>query len=450
MKKVALALAAAFLLVASASTQVMNKTGFKNTVWTGLGSPLQGNFAFFGVMDTFQTRQDIGKFTVEGMLNVGLLANRDNEGDVDSFTLAITGKNPLLFHYGYSNNTVADSAKAKISTLDNKMYVTNVLMDSYYLNFLWRFAKNWEFAFGTKLNWQVGPAPNYGGWLWESTAHIRQGGFSTSYDDRAGGAESHKYNVFAAGNRPGTADVVGFVPFANRYAKTALGVRYRTSEVLKGFEIGAAIPIGGEVLGEADGFKLTDNPSTNIGIRIAPADWISFASVIEGAFEEAANIYVGLTLGINKFIIEAYSSADSVFTDEKDDFALATGASITFKVGKKNQFVLKPEVGYNFFQNTNFTPAWFTGVTFNWDISDVLHLGAWSSIAFGSKDKKWNDYKETENYDGGFIFDVRPIIGFKISKTLDLSGYVDIESRKAFDGKVRNCWSTGACLTYTI
>ena len=65
-------------------------------------------------------------------------------------------------------------------------------------------------------------------------------------------------------------------------------------------------------------------------------------------------------------------------------------------------------------------------------------------------DKRWKDSSDADvrNYTGGFIYDVRPLIEFKLSDAHSFSAYVDLEWRTAFDGTVRNCWSTGAFWTY--
>ncbi|MCR5218520.1 hypothetical protein [Treponema sp.] len=252
MKKILLSALMAAVLASSAFSQVMTSKGMKNTTWTGFGSPLNADTMFYGLTDTFQARFDVGSFTIEGMLNWSFLANYDNEGDVDNFTFGTSNGNPLTLHYGTRGGTsyAGDnkvSAAAALLGYNDQVNVSNVIQDSYYVNFIWHPADNFDFGVGTKLNWRVGPAPSYGGWLWESTAHVRQGGFSTTYDDRSGSraatssetANTYKYSVDA----PGSADVVGFVHYANKYAKRAMGVRYFYEGDFK-FQLGAAIPNG--------------------------------------------------------------------------------------------------------------------------------------------------------------------------------------------------------------
>ena len=169
MRKIILCAAAVLGLCSATFAQVLPKNMMKNTSWIGFGKPLSGDPMFYGLTDTFQARFDIGSFTIEGMLNWSLLANYDNEGDVDNFSFGTSNRNPLSLHYGYNYNT------SKHPLLNNAANVNNVIQDSYYVNFLWHFSRNFDFGVGTKLNWQVGPAPRYGSWLWESYAHVRQG-----------------------------------------------------------------------------------------------------------------------------------------------------------------------------------------------------------------------------------------------------------------------------------
>ena len=77
-------------------------------------------------------------------------------------------------------------------------------------------------------------------------------------------------------------------------------------------------------------------------------------------------------------------------------------------------------------------------------------LQAWTSFAVGSKDKDWDDNDATEDWNGGHIFDIRPEFTFSLNKNHALSAYIDIESRKAFDGKIRDCWTTGLFWTYKM
>lgn len=459
MKRLLAFAAGSFFLAFAATAQVLPKEQMKNTAWSGFGSPINGDIMFYGFTDTFQARFDRGRFTVEGMLNWSFLANYNNEGNVDNFVFGTSNLNPLSLKYGVrswskgvwagenkvsSNVNTADyealSAKTSV-TYNDRANVSNTIQDSYYVNFIYHITKNFEFGVGTKLNWQVGPAPRYGSWLWEADAHVRQGGFSTTYDDRAGAFGStsmesvgtYKYTVDA----PGSADVVGFVPYANKYAKRALGVRFVADNNF--LELGAALP---------NGFN-TDDPAVNTAVRFAPLDWLSLAVALEGAFDDGANFYTGATLGMESFILDLYFAADSLFTSAGDDQAYGTGAAIQFVI-PNTKMTLRPEIGVNFFQNDNYDFAWFTGGTLSFGITKELGFDIWGSFAQGSKDKRWSDYESTKDWDGGHIFDLRPQLSFYYSKNTTFAVYIDFEHRQAFDGVSRKCWSSGVFWTYTF
>ncbi len=452
MKKILTVFSALVIGGAALSAQVLDKAQIKNTTWTGFGAPVDGNAMYYGFTDTLQCRFDKKKFTLEGMLNWGFLANYDNDGDVDNFVLGTSNLNPLSLKYGTrrssgtitsyaGDNTISTTKTTEVAsktgvTLNNQANVSNTIQDSYYVNFLWHPANNFDVGFGTKLNWQVGPAPRYGNWLWEPDAHIRQGGFSTAYDDRAGTviqtsseyAGSYKFNV----DKPGSADVVGFIPYANKYAKRAIGVRYNDSKL----QIGAALP---------NGFN-TDDPAVNLGFKFAPVDWLSVSAALEGAFEEKANFYTGATLGRANFILDMYFAADSLFSDDDDDEAYGTGAAISFTI-PNTKINLRPELGLNFFENSHYDFAWYTGASLSFAISKTLGFNVWGSFAQGSKDDRWDDYDVSKDWNGGHIVNIRPQLSIEYSKTTSFAVYADFEQRTAFDGENRKCWSSGVFMT---
>ena len=98
------------------SAQVLDKSQTKNTSWAGFGSPVDGSPSFYGFTNTFQTRYDMGQFTLEAMLNWSLLPNYDNEGNVDNFRFGTSNLNPLSLKYG----TRGDSRWAGTNT---KLYL---------------------------------------------------------------------------------------------------------------------------------------------------------------------------------------------------------------------------------------------------------------------------------------------------------------------------------------
>ncbi len=460
MKKILALTFASLVLAFTAGAQVLPSKGMKNTTSVVFGAPLDSDAMLYGLTDTFQARFDLGNFTIEGMLNWSFLANYDNDGDVDNFIFGTSNANPLTLHYGTRGNTTYagdyksfDSKAAEVEVksaefsqtvknYDNRANVSNTTQDSYYVNFIWHPFKNFDVGVGTKLNWQVGPAPRYGSWLWESDAHVRQGGFSTSYDDRSGSRTmtssetvgSYRFTVDA----PGTADVVGFVPYANKYAKRAFGIRYFYKGDVN-FQIGAAIP---------NGFN-TDDPCVNVGIQIEPLDWLSAAFSYEGLFDAGGNLYAGAKFGMKNFILDVYFAADSLGTDRDDDKAYGTGAAIAFII-PNTKISVNPELGVNFFENDNYDFSWYTGGTLSFGISRQLGFDLWASFAAGSKDKRWDDYDATDSWNGGHIFDIRPSLNYAVSKNTTITAFFDFENRKAFDGTSRDCWSSGMFVSYVF
>lgn len=441
MKKTLITAICSVFAAAALSAQVLPKQMLKNTTWMGFGNPYVGNTMFYGLTNTIQGRADIQKVTLEGMLNVGFLANYDNNGDVDNFVLGASNQNPLNLHYGrYANGGKSSENSCSINGYSNAVNSQNTIQDSYYVNFIWHISKYFDLGGGTKLNWQVGPSPIYGAWLWEPGAHSRQGGFSTAYDDRAGAwmttstdeSGTYKFNV----DRPGSADVVGFVPYANKYAKRAIAVRFKYENKNLNLELGAATP---------NGFN-TDHPAVNFGAKLAPLDWLSVGAAIEGAFDKKANFYTGLSLAFKYFGVDAYFAADSLFTSEEDDVAYGTGAAVTFKI-PHTKITLRPEIGFNFFENSNYTNSFFTGAALDLPIVDRFSVNFWGSFAAGSKDKRWSDSKVTEDWNGGHIINLKPGVKFIINDKFSIDAYANFEFRKAFDGTNRNCWSSGAFLT---
>ena len=435
MKKILLGISCAFLLGFSASAQVMSHSGIKNTVWTGFGNPFYGDFVYHGVIDTIQARVDVGQFTLEGMINWGAIANMTDNGNLDNFTFTITGKNPFYYHYNY-DNVDNGNTNSKGYYYNNAINVNSFAIDPYYVNFLWHPFKNFDVGLGTKLNWKVGPAPGHGEWLWEDEAHVSQGGFSTAYNDILLSKDNIKFNY----DIPGTQDVVGFVHYANKYAKTAIGARYYLETDTFNVQFGAAIPNGVN----------TDNMLINTGAQFGFKKF-NLAVAYEGLFQKDGNFYAGASFGVSQFYFDVYTAIDSIDFDNDDvhDMSYSIGAAMTINIDKA-RVLIRPEGSFNWFEEGNYTPAWYAGVTVNWGILKNLYLKGYTSFAAGSMDKRWKDSSDADvrNYTGGFIYDVRPLIEFKLSDAHSFSAYVDLEWRTAFDGTVRNCWSTGAFWTY--
>lgn len=449
MKKLLCILAAAGILAASVSAQVLDSTGVKNTVWSGFGAPLSTSDAkFYGIIDTLQGRADVGMFTIDGMVNWGAVANWDTDDNLDNFSLSNTEYDALYFHY---LNAGDNSNNYTVQNFNNGADFSNTTQEPYYVNFAMHPFTGFDFGAGTKLAWQIGPAPSYGDWQWDAAAHIRQGGYSTSYDDKTGEVGEYEYSAESVGNAPGTADVTGFVPYANIYAKKAIGARYRYEKI---FEIGAAVPDGAN----------TDNPRVNLAFSLQPIDALRIGAAYEGLFQKDGNLYAGVTFNFNKnFILDGFFAWDSIDTDNGDDdakdMAYGSGAILTIIIPDMNM-TIRPEGGFNWFENKDYTPAWYIGGTLKFNVGEKMVLGAWSSAAWGSKNENWTDkdwcannlvnYDDSKDWDGGFIFDIRPMFTFNLTERHALTASFDFESRKAFDGKTRTCWSAGAYWTYRL
>ena len=126
MKKIIAVLASFVLSISVISAQVLKSSGINHTLWTGFGAPLdsvrnddRAYFHYYGLIETLQARVDIGKFTVEGMLNWGALTNWDGR-NFTSLTFANTRANP----FWYTNHN------------DQGGWWTNGEIESYYVNFL--------------------------------------------------------------------------------------------------------------------------------------------------------------------------------------------------------------------------------------------------------------------------------------------------------------------------
>ena len=443
MKKIMCAVCAAVFAVFTVSAQVLPASGVENTLWTGFGNPIDSDtFRYHGLIDTLQARVDIGMFTVDGMINWGALANWNSDNTLDNLYIANTRQSALGCHYyGIWNGTKTYRNGSTTCSNGNTSWYTT-LQDSYYVNMLMHPVKGLDAGIGTQLNWKIGPAPAYGAWVWEADSHISQGGFSTKYDDSiyANGSYVVVRNYVYTPDAPGSMDVVGFVPYANKYAKTAIGVRYM-NDIL---EVGGAVPSGAN----------TDNPLLNLGFALKPIDFFRVCAAYEGLFQQDGNLYTGVTFNFTKnFILDCYFAWDSIDSRDNDkDMGYGTGAGLLI-VFPSASISIRPEGGINFFEEPLYTPAWYAGISFRWDITDQFMFGAWSSFAAGSLNTNWHDsgyayYDTTKNWDGGTVFDLRPMFTFRINERHSLSADFDFESRKAFDQTVRNCWSSGLYWTY--
>ena len=422
MKKL-LALVTGLLLSSSLLfAQVLSSSGVKNTLSTSFGLPYANvdtsgrDVRFYGLLETLQIRYDVGKFTAEGMLNWGALANWNVDDGGDVFTFANTG----ITTFYYTNNHTAGGG-----------WWTNPLIEGYYVNFIFHPTKNIDLGMGTRLNWVIGPAPSSLDDYWGYKAHLVQGGLKDA--------------------APGNADVAGYTYYANCYTsyyqantKAALGARFRYEDFI---EAGIAIPSG----------VTTSTPLFNAAVSIHPVDFIRIALAFEGVMRNNGNFYTGISFDFKNFLLDTYLAVNfrnrnTLLPGASDGWGnqWGTGAAFTFTIPKISM-TLRPEVGFSFYNESEYSMAWYTGARMDFVIGSDFVLGAWSSFAFGAYDKRWYDKDSVlyhPDYTGGRIFDLRPDFTWNINKSNALTLYVDYQSRLKFTGENYNTWASGLYWTY--
>ncbi|MBP3741597.1 MAG: hypothetical protein J6J00_01300 [Treponema sp.] len=417
MKKIIAFVFGLCLLGSLSFAQVLKSNGVKNTLSTTFGQPYgevgdsdRFGLRYYGFVETLQARIDISKFTVEGMLNWGALTNWDTRGAFDSLYFANTSITP----FWYTNH------------FDQGGWWTNGDAESYYVNFLFHPIKGLDLGMGTRLEWKIGPAPSSLGNYWEPLAHIVQGGLKDA--------------------APGGADVAGYTYYANTYTalyrnntKAALGLRYRYEDFL---EVGISIPSG----------VTTNAPLFNAAFMIHPVDFFTASIAYEGILQSNGNFYTGLSLFFKPMTLDAYLAIDF---REKGDYDLTdqrwgTGAAVTFII-PKTSITLRPEGGISVYSDANYTMAWYAGARIDIPFANSFVFGAWSSFAVGASDVRWHDkssWNYNPDYSGGFVFDVRPDLTWKINGYNSLTVFFDFQSRKAYYGKLYDVWATGLYWTF--
>ncbi len=422
MKKI-IVIAATFLLLCTTSfSQVLSSSGVKNTLSTSFGMPYdaadnsdRAGVRLYGLLETLQVRYDISRFTMEGMLNWGALTWWDVNGNFDTFTFENTGITP----FWYTNNH------------NEGGWWTNPYIEGYYVNFLWHPLDNFDFGMGTRLNWVIGPAPSALDDYWGYKAHVVQGGL----EDAA----------------PGAADVVGYTYYANCYTslyeantKAALGARYRYEDVI---EAGITIPSG----------VTTSHPLFNAALKVHPVKSFTASVAYEGILRSNGNLYTGLNLDFDFIVLDAYLAINFRNTRLIVDKApeqwgshWGTGAAVTFNISKINM-TLRPETGFSFYNDSDYTMAWYVGGRMDLGFADNFVLGAWSSFAVGSSDKRWKDKSSplyNSDYTGGHIFDIRPELTWNFNKNNAVTAYFDFQNRLKYTNKNYNAWASGLYWTY--
>lgn len=399
MKKIVSLLCGIVVLALSVSAQVLPKSGVQNTMWTGFGQqyPTESSgVRYYGLYNTLQARVDLAQFTIEGMLNWAAETNWDSNNAFSSITFSNSQKTP----FWYTNHSSQGGWNTSGET------------ESYYVNFIWnaisKDKNDLDFGMGTRLAWKIGPAPVCGGYYWEPLTHVVQGGLKEGV--------------------PGSADVVGYTHYDNQYANHALGIRYRFSDMI---EAGISIPSG----------VPTDKPFFNAAFAIQPVDVFRASVAFENVCTSYADFYTGLTLNLQKVIIDAYLEIQNLGNADYHNKTWGTGATISFYPVKS--LLIRPEAGFTFYREANYTPAFYAGGRVEWGINKSCILGGFVSLAWGSKNTDWNDDRT-----GGFILDVRPDFTYLINNRHKISIALDFQHRVAFDNKAYQVWATGLYWTY--
>lgn len=399
MKKIISLLCGIVVLALSVSAQVLPKSGVQNTMWTGFGQqyPTESSgVRYYGLYNTLQARVDLAQFTIEGMLNWAAETNWDVNNAFTSVTFSNTKKTP----FWYTNNSSQGGSHTTGET------------ESYYVNFIWnaisKDKNDLDFGMGTRLAWKIGPAPVCGGYYWEPLTHVVQGGLKEGV--------------------PGDADVVGYTHYDNQYANHALGIRYRFSDMI---EAGISIPSG----------VTTDKPFFNAAFAIQPVDVFRASVAFENVCTSYADFYTGLTLNLQKVIIDAYLEIQNLGNADYHNKTWGTGATISFYPVKS--LLIRPEAGFTFYREANYTPAFYAGGRVEWGINKSCILGGFVSLAWGSRNTDWNDDRI-----GGFILDARPDFTYIINNRHKISIALDFQHRVAFNNKAYQVWATGLYWTY--
>lgn len=420
MKKHFLVLVFTAIFSSLSFSQVLETSGVNNTLWTGMGvpsgvpdSPNRPGFRWYGFIDVIQARVDIGMFTIDGMLAWGALTEW-TENNINDFTFVNTPLKPEHFLHRNTGNVQDDVGRR--SNAYNKGDA-NYGNNSYYLNFLCHPFAGFDIALGTRLEWEVGPNPTFGGYTWEYNSHVHQG------DLRDG--------------TPGTVPVAGFIKYANTYAQNAIGLRYKYKDII---EIGMAIP---------SGFS-TASPVTNLGFSITPVDFITAAFAYEALFMTDSNMYTGATIRLNKnIIIDGYFGFNNIGQNYDRIGRWGTGGAVTLSFPRIG-LVLKPEIGITNYSNPDYTFALYTGGKVNLQFASRCNVGCWVSFAWGAEDESWyrNHNDPRNEWYGGFVFNIRPEFRFEVNSNHTFCITTEFQSLKDYKRDTVNSTLVGIYWKY--
>ena len=329
------------------------------------------------------------------MLAWGALTEWTNDS-INKFSFVNTNNKPE--HFLHRNDTKVNDGEGRRSNAYDKYdpyqdYGNN----SYYLNFLWHPFTGFDVGIGTRLEWDVGPAPSYGSYTWEYKSHVHQG------DLRDG--------------NPGGVPVAGYIKYSNTYAQKAIALRYKYKDIV---EVGFALPSGCS----------SDLFTTNFGFSLTPVKFITAAFAYEGLFINGSNLYTGLTFRFtDSIMLDAYLAFNDIGTNYSNAGKWGTGAALMLGFPKIGLY-LRPEVGITGYAKSNYTLAVYTGAKLNFDFAKRCHLGCWVSFAWGAENSDWHKVKDSteDNWFGGFIFNIRPEFAFDINANHTLAVTTEFQS----------------------
>jgi hypothetical protein len=407
MKRFALLFAVLSFAVLPLAAQKLGSQSVQNTLWSGFGLPdvdddgnaKDDNFTFAGITDTVQARVDVSKFTMDGMLSWSAFPN-----------LSGSPCNSFSVRNGYD---FPDRALTQFLFLGEKRETA-----PFYINFIVHPLDGFDAGMGTKMGWSVGPEPYTDGLPWLPLSHVVQG-------DLSRGA-------------PDAGDVRGFIKYGNYYADHALGARYKYKDL---FIVGAGIDSESKIGDGADGLK------ANVGFQIKPIDFLLLAVAYQNIFIKDGNLYTGASIFINdNFKIDAWFGLDGIGIKESSALSYkkmwGTGAAVFIKFGKLPLWI-RPEAGFSKYIDSDYTNAFYVGGRVNWDITERMHLGAWSSAAWGAEDKRWKDSSATKDYNGGFVWNIRPDFTFDVNDRHSVTASFEYEVKKVPNGDTRNKYVFG-------
>lgn len=382
MKKFLIAIAAGAILLTSASAQILKGRSVQNTLYTGFGLPFKDDgddghdsFNWVGLLDTLQVRLDWEWFTIDGGLTWGI-------PEMNWSGSSVVFKNTVTTQFTFMGEE------------SRKGY-------DHYVNFVVRPFKNFEAGVGTHLNWQVGPSPQTGGFPWMPLAHVSQGDFVSG--------------------KPELNKVRGKFDYAYKWADTAIAARYTIgfdSANAHYLQLGVAIPDG----------ATSDHFFINAAAELKPIDLLTVAVTYKHHDKEngGGNLYTGVKLDFMKnFNIEAWFGLDGIGIKKSGDVngekMWGTGVAVYIKFGDLPLWI-KPEGGFSDYLYSDYTAAFYVGGRIQWDITKALHLGAWTSFAWGAEDDNWDDKN------GGFIWNIRPDFTFDINERHSISAVFEYET----------------------